>query len=478
MDEKKNSLLTIFLIGALILGGGCIADSSRQDDIETAARSALDAMKELQRNGGWAMAWAEDGSATFGEWLLRENDIVTVQPPATPGIGMSYLKAYKVLNDPDYLEKALQAGDALINGQLEHGGFPQEFYPDLREQDSTWFQDSKNDMWVPQVPGADIFLKRGPGTFDDKTTQFATQFLVKLWKVSGEERFGNATRRSANFMLEAQYSNGCWPQKYPLQDNYTRYITLNDAAMMDVMRTLFILWESLGDIQYYEAALRGADCLLELQGDPPQAGWAQQYTSDGKFGWGRPWEPPSLSSRASINVLEVLLEVYMKTGDKRYLEKGYRTFEWLLNSQLNNGKWAMYYEYGTNKPIYAGADREITYQYKEALEYHPGYSWHGNYIDPDLKENYEKLLTAPPDERQKIVVSEPEPFDSVRTEALKAVVSLNKQGFWTQEMNSEYLEFFLEKFGPERTVPKLIHSRTTYRNMESMLDYLILLSTR
>jgi hypothetical protein len=238
-----------------------------------------------------------------------------------------------------------------------------------------------------------------------------------------------------------------------------------------------MLWESLGDVQYYEAALRGAECLIELQRNPPQAGWAQQYKPDGNFGWGRPWEPPALSSRASINVLEVLLMVYMKTGDKRYLERGYRTFEWLLNSQLDDGKWAMYYEYGTNKPVYAGADYKITFQFKEALDNRPGYNWHGNYFDPDLKKIYEKLLAIRPEERQMIVVSEPEPFNSVRTEALKAAVSLNKQGFWTQEMNGEYLEFFFEKFGSEQKVPKLIHSRTYCRNIERMLDYLILSST-
>ena len=164
------------------------------------------------------MSWAADGSAAFGEHRLRRDEIITVQPPATPGIGGVFLRAGVLLQDERYLAAARAAGDALIGGQLESGGFPHDFYPAERLETR--------------------------GTFDDEVTQGATVFLLELWQHLEEPRFKEAAQRAADFMLKSQYPNGGFPQAYPLREgHFSSYITLNDQAMMDVIRTLLVCAE-------------------------------------------------------------------------------------------------------------------------------------------------------------------------------------------------------------------------------------------
>lgn len=452
-------------------------DISPRKKITEAAHKGLNAIEHFQRNGGWAMAWTQDKSATFGEWLLREDDIITVQPPATPGIGSVFLKAFKVLNDSVYLQKAVAAGDALRSGQLDNGGFTHEFYPDKKKQDSTWFQHygPNGEAWFPpNVEGSDIFLRSQAGTFDDATTQFSIQFFLRLWQTTGMERFKKAAEKGAAFMLDAQYSNGGWPQEYPLQDDYTRFITLNDNAMMDVMRTLFMCSKVMSDSNYFYAALRGANCLLKLQGGSKQEGWAQQYTREGKPASARPWEPAALSGSESVEVIKLLKMIYLLTGNRKYLEAGQRAIDWLKDSRLENGKWARFYEIGTNKPVYGGPNDKITYNLDVALHLHPGYSWTGNYLKPSLIEEYNKLLNAPVDKRKMIEkkMAPQESLEDTREEALAAASSLNEQGFWTSKMKGERLEFYQKKFGKNSEPPKLIDSGDFTDNMNSLLHYL------
>lgn len=419
--------------------------SSQASEMEAkdALKKFLAAMKDLQRNGGWAMSWASDFSATFGEHRLRPDDVITVQPPATPGIGLIYLRAYEVLGDKEFLSTAIAAGDALLSGQLPEGGFPHEFRPGEQYERS--------------------------GTFDDDTTQRATLFLIALWKQSAEERFEQAAKRCAEFMRTAQYENGGWPQAYPLRDNYSRYITLNDQAIMDVIRTLLICHKTFGDQRDYEAAMRGVECLLNLRSDPPQAGWAQQYTVEGEPASARRFEPVGLSSAESLDVLRLLKDIYLETGDKKYLQAGLPTFDWLRRSRLPNGLWSRLYEIGTNEPIYSDEQGNIIRDVKNAR---PGYGWQGRNFDENLEKLYKRLLDAPEDSRHEIVHSEPPSLDQLLQRAQEPISTLNPQGYWCARMGGSTLQFYQEKFGTNRPVPELISSGLFTRNAGILLDYL------
>jgi uncharacterized protein YyaL (SSP411 family) len=346
------------------------------------------------------------------------------------------------LGEDEFLDAAIQAGEALIAGQIESGGFPHEF-----------------------TAGT----KSSRGTFDDDTTQSATRFLIALWQETQDERFAQAARRCAQFMLDSQYENGGWPQGYPLRDDhYSNYITLNDDAMMDVIRALFLCYHAFGDVRYYDAAVRGADCLLALQAKEPQGGWAQQYTVDGQPASARLFEPMALSSSESVRALQVLVEVYRETGDKKYLRSGERAFAWLRRSKLPNGKWARFYEIGTNNDLYCTADGEIMRDVNRAR---PGYSWQGNYFSESLERLYSQLLAAPVADREAFfTVSKPD-NRRLQERAKRSMQRLDAQGRWVDGMSSSYRVNYEKTVGDAGDVG-MIHSGTFCANANAILDYL------
>ncbi len=428
-------ILCLWLISINVIAD---QDADRKK-VEQDLRKALSYMNSLQQNGGWATQWSSDLKLTWGEHALRPREIITVQPPATPGVGGLFLRASQVLHDPAYLKIAVAAGDALIDGQLDCGGFPHEFVPG----------DKKNKS----------------GTFDDDVTQGATRFLIDLFNVSGEERFAKAARRCAQFMLDSQYPNGGWPQAFPLSKGYSRYITLNDRAMMDVMRTLFLCYHQFGDKRYYDAALRGAICLIALQGKSPQGGWAQQYEVNGTPAPARRFEPIALSSAESIGVLNVMLDVYKETNDLKYLGVGQAAFEWLHNSKLPNGKWARFYELKSNRPLYCTPEGEIVFDVALAR---PGYSWQGNYFSPSLEKTYKELLSGSaksPDKpktiKRRVALKEVEPY----------LESLDKQGRWISQMESSAQKQYQDNIGDPDGIG-IIQSGVFVRNAGRLLDYL------
>src|SRR5690606_2429613 len=73
-------------------------------------------------------------------------------------------------------------------------------------------------------------------TFDDLTTSRAAKFLLRIYKVKHDAKFRLALDKVVQFVLDSQYPQGGWPQRYPLMHNhptadnrdYTHYYTFND----------------------------------------------------------------------------------------------------------------------------------------------------------------------------------------------------------------------------------------------------------
>ncbi|MHB9028646.1 MAG: pectate lyase [Candidatus Latescibacterota bacterium] len=139
--------------------------------------------------------------------------------------------------------------------------------------------------------------------------------------------------------------------------DYTHYYTLNDNSMRDILFTLIEAWEQLGDERYREAARRGADFIIAAQVGEPQTGWAEQYDLDMQPTWARTHEPAGLMPRQTVDCIGILQRFYLMTGDRRYLKPIPDAIKWMRNSafvDMGNGRFqlARYYEAGTNKPIY------------------------------------------------------------------------------------------------------------------------------
>ncbi len=75
-------------------------------------------------------------------------------------------------------------------------------------------------------------------TIDNAATHTQLRYLAKVYSATGKEIYKNAFLCGVDYLLEAQYENGGWPQFYPIKKGYYEHITYNDGAMIGVMELL------------------------------------------------------------------------------------------------------------------------------------------------------------------------------------------------------------------------------------------------
>jgi PelA/Pel-15E family pectate lyase len=341
-------------------------------------------LTSIATRGGYVWEYTLDLKRRWGEGEATESQI-WVQPPGTPSVGMALLRAWQATGDPLLRQAAEAAGDALIWGQLECGGWAYsiDFSP---EGEKRWYY-----RHLKGTQGLDTAKLRNYGTFDDDTSQSATSLLIALSSSTKEYRFREASEYALEFMLRAQYPNGGWPQVFPpkgLEDGYWNYYTFNDGAINDVIRVMLEAWRAYGERKYLEAAKRGGDFIILSQGKPPQAGWAQQYNMALEPAWARKFEPPSWCSAVAARNIRTLVALYLETGDERYLRPIPAAIEWLNASAIGDGKWARFYEIGTNRPLYFTRDYKLTYSDADCPTH---YSFQGSYGIPEAIAYYERV---------------------------------------------------------------------------------------
>jgi hypothetical protein len=76
-------------------------------------------------------------------------------------------------------------------------------------------------------------------TFDNGTTYTHIAALAVAYQATKIEKYKEGALKGLNFILKSQYSNGGWPQYYPIEkNNYSSHITFNDEAMIGIMQLL------------------------------------------------------------------------------------------------------------------------------------------------------------------------------------------------------------------------------------------------
>jgi len=431
--------------GGADLGEGADgAPRNTRPRVERTVRAACDAMLTCSRKGGWATAWTEDGSLTWGEHKPVASGVITVQPPATPTVAGIYLRAARLLEEPKYLDAAKAARDALAAIQTEAGGFPHE-----------------------AEPGAP---RAASGTFDDNVTTGALGFLIDLWAETGDSGDLALVKRVGEFMLAAQYPCGGWPQAYPPgRTGYDRCITFNDGAMTHVIKALLRLHGCLKDDRYLQAAIRGGDCIIHLQGGPGEEIWAAQYDPETlKPAWARKFEPPGYSASESSRVCHLLVELCLETGLERFLEPLPKAFAWYDAHRLRNGKWARFYEPGTQRPVYGRRDRqEPVYDYTQAAE---GYTWQGDWFPAAARDAFNAIRAEGLEAYKKRLAGRETPVAPDARRVRDVCVALAPDGYWPSKPGAAYIEDMAKAgLAPDQ---RIIRTATFCANMTLLLDYL------
>jgi len=339
------------------------AESSQKPDekqVSGALKKAADFMMNTVSNrGGFLWHYAADFSAQWGEVPARKSQI-WVQSPSTPDVGSMFLEAYTVTGERQYLSYAERAANALIWGQHPAGGW--HYFVDFDPSGIQRFYDEA----ASQCRGWEEFYHYyGNATFDDDTTAGAAHFLLRLYYVNLDPKYRTPLLKALDFVLQAQYPNGSWPQRYPLSHefphgghaDYTSFQTFNDDVISSNIHLLLEAYEKLGRREYLDAARRGMDFYLISQLPAPQAGWAQQYDLEMKPAQARSYEPAAICTGQTVDNIRDLEAFYRSTGDRRYLGPIPKAIQWLEDSTVESGgtagfTHALYYELGTNKPLY------------------------------------------------------------------------------------------------------------------------------
>lgn len=422
-------------------------------------------MRSIATEGGYLWRYSSDLSQRAGENTATPTQI-WVQPPGTPAMGTAFLNAYEATGDAAYLEAAKAAADALATGQLESGGW--DYLIDFDPTRSTnWYRRSD----AGRISATEAATRRNITTFDDDNTQSALRFLVAVADASREandprdRRIREARDYGLAKLIEAQRPNGGWPQRwdgkpvdaaeYPVRParypadypreypklNYNGYYTLNDNTHRDGVTTLLEAAKRLDRPELRAAALKGGAFLLLAQMPEPQPVWAQQYNPQLEPAWARAFEPPSVCSGESVGAMRLLVELYLETGDEKYLEPLPRAIAWFKRSEVAPGIWARMYELRTNTPVFGDRDGKIKYRLEDlSPERQTGYSWRGPYgvtgaisaYEAVERDGREKVLKNRRSAEAKAATAEGKAarLRSLEPNVRAAIAALDSQGRW------------------------------------------------
>ncbi len=256
--------------------------------------------------------------------------------------------------------------------------------------------------------------RRDDSTIDNYATTRQMIYLANLYYATGEEKYRESFRRGLEYLLEAQYDNGGWPQFYPNAKGYHRHITYNDDAIFHVM-TLFsdiLKGKSVfkGDLVTDEERSRvqtaydkGIRCILDTQirVDGLLTVWCQQHHFETlQPVLARSYELPAFGPIESANLLRLLFD--LPDPDNDVIEAIQGAMLWLDQHKIMGQRyvrvkkgqgggshleadpdalplWARYYSLQDGQPFFCGRDGV---PYRSMSEIEPerrdGYSWYGS----------------------------------------------------------------------------------------------------
>lgn len=265
-------------------------------------------------------------------------------------------------------------------------------------------------------------------TIDNKATTREINYLLKAYSKTHKSAYLLSAEKGLDYLLEAQYDNGGWPQYYPDSSLYRSQVTFNDNAIINVLQLLgnvvgqkreFSAVDSkyVGPCQ--EAVSKAIDCILKTQivVDGRKTVWNQQYNKATLLPEkARSFELVGLAASESAAIVDFLMQVPQPSDAvkdainsamawfKKVAIKGYRFVhiavpkeptgkDAILVKDANSIIWARFYEIGTNRPFFSGRNSEKKYNLKEIEdERRVGYAWYGSWPARLIDQEYPAWL--------------------------------------------------------------------------------------
>ena len=298
--------------------------------------------------------------------------------------------------------EAAMVGDSVLKYQTDIGG---------------WAKNSGfHRGGVKQEEWARI-LKYGIGaTFDNDATLTEIKFLKQIYLATGDDRYRDAFIKAYNYIFQAQYPNGGWPQFYPCRKGksaYSSHITYNDDVQVNVMRFLDDVSKGLYDTMRINTAMKdraakafekGLECILntQIQVDGEPSVWCAQHNEFTLEPMGaRSYELPSFSGNESAGVTLLLME--MDNPSEEVIASIQGAVRWFMDHEIKgirvetfenedgerdrdvvedpeaSGLWARFYDLDTGEPFFCNRDGIKKQTMAEiSINRRGGYNWYTN----------------------------------------------------------------------------------------------------
>ncbi len=142
-------------------------------------------------------------------------------------------------------------------------------------------------------------------------------------------------------------------------------------------------------------------------------------------------EPPAVSSAESGKVIDALLDIYLETGEQKYLDAIAPAAAWLRRSTIGPERWARLYELGTNRPIYGDERGRIFYSKAEiSAKFARDYNWESAYKNPQTLANYERVRREGRDAMRAAATPKREKLAALERRVDGVLAALNSDGRW------------------------------------------------
>jgi PelA/Pel-15E family pectate lyase len=264
-------------------------------------------------------------------------------------------------------------------------------------------------------------------TIDNGATHTEIRLLAKAFQRLGDDRFSKAALRGIIYLLDAQYENGGWPQKYPNPTGYHQHVTFNDGAMTGALAVLAAVAKNEKDFSFvpdpirlrcWKAVENGTEFILrsQVQIKGRMTVWCAQHDRKTLLPAGaRSYELPSLSGSESVGIVRFLMSI--ENPDERVRASIESAVAWFEGAKLKGIRqvlvdapgtpkgtdkkiirdpnapplWGRFYDLKNEKPFFCSRDGiprdsidKISYERRN------GYSWQGEYARDLIARDYPK----------------------------------------------------------------------------------------
>ncbi len=365
--------------------------------------------------GNITSAWAFDN-----KWDPAKNAGMISDKKVTPAETNS--EAHLPTTDP--------IAENMLLYQRSNGGWPKHFQGDRKVDYKRQLTDAeKKELLSGFAEGMDA-------TIDNEATTREIKYLVTAYKKTENSVYLKAAEKGVDYLLQAQYANGGWPQYYPDFSIYRSEITYNDNAMINVMNVLQDILEEKNDMDAivkdkskidtsytHRCSLsvqRGINCILktQLKQKGKLTAWCAQYDAKTlQAAKARMYELPSLSGMESVGIVRFLMRIDQPSNEIKTAVNS--AVEWFNKVKITGYKfidikapnepsgkdrvfvpdseggviWARFYDMDTNEPFFSGRDSQRKKTIAEVEnERRIGYAWYGNWPERLLKTEYPAWL--------------------------------------------------------------------------------------